>query len=527
MRLRTAISIAAAIPLAVVLLAAIAVFLPPVWRGEIVVVDAAAAVGLAIVLSGFRARMTQLHRAVHEVSRGNMETVIPDTRGDEVGEICASFNRMVKNVRAAREGLEAEVGTRQKIEASLRLDELRLEALLQLNQMADATLREITDFSLEAAVKLTSSAIGYLAFLNDDESVMTMHSWSKSAMAQCAIQDKPMVYPVVTTGLWGEAVRQRRAVITNDYQLPSPWKKGYPDGHVAVLRHMNVPIFDEGRIVAVSGVGNKAGEYDESDIRQISLLMQGMWGLVRRKREKEAMARRAAELAALNRELESFAFTVSHDLWAPLRAIDGFSRLLSENQHARLDDQGKDHLKRIRAATVRMGELIDDLLNLSRLTRKPMQCQAVDLTRLARSVAAEMGQNHAEHEVDFCIAEGLQTEGDDHLLRNALSQLIGNACKFTAKKAHARVEVGRYEEEGHDVFYVRDNGAGFDMNYADKLFAPFQRLHTSEEFEGTGIGLATVQRIVARHGGKVWAEGAVGEGATFYFTLGRGEPRHA
>lgn len=179
----------------------------------------------------------------------------------------------------------------------LRLDEQRLQALVQLSEMADAPLKEITDFALEEAVRLTRSTIGYLAFMSEDEKVLTMHSWSKEAMQECAIIDKPIVYQVVETGLWGEAVRQRKPVVTNDYTAPNPLKKGHPAGHVQILRHMNAPIFDGQRIVAVAGVGNKEDPYDESDVVQLRLLMIGMWRLVQRKRAKE-------ELVALNEDLE-------------------------------------------------------------------------------------------------------------------------------------------------------------------------------------------------------------------------------
>ncbi len=182
--------------------------------------------------------------------------------------------------------LEAE---RRRAADALRLEQARLEALLQLSHMANASLKEITDFALEEAVRLTGSTIGYLAFMNEDETVLAMHSWSKTAMRECAIIDKPILYPVETTGLWGEAVRQRQPVITNDYAAPNPLKKGYPDGHVPVTRHMNVPVFEGERIVAVAGVGNKPSPYDESDVRELSLLMHGMWRLVQRREAEESL----------------------------------------------------------------------------------------------------------------------------------------------------------------------------------------------------------------------------------------------
>jgi PAS domain S-box-containing protein len=176
------------------------------------------------------------------------------------------------------------------MEEALRLDESRLEAVWQLSQMTKATLKEITDFALEEGVRLTKSKIGYLAFMNEDETVLTMQAWSKTAMAECAVTDKPLVYPLETTGLWGEAVRQRRPIITNDYAAPNPYKKGYPEGHVEIRRHLNIPVFDGDRIVAVAGVGNKEEDYDESDVRQLTLLMNGMWWQIKRQRAEEALA---------------------------------------------------------------------------------------------------------------------------------------------------------------------------------------------------------------------------------------------
>jgi PAS domain S-box-containing protein len=228
---------------------------------------------------------------------------------------------------------------------------------------------------------------------------------------------------------------------------------------------------------------------------------------------------RTAQLEAANKALEAFAYSVSHDLRAPLRSIDGFSRFLLKNCFDKLNAREQDYFRRIRAASQRMGQLIDDLLNLSRLTRIDICREAVDLSDLARMVVAELRQTQPQRHVECLIAEGLIVYGDRRLLQVMLQNLLGNAWKFTAKLPQARVEVGCTQYDGKTVYCVRDNGAGFDMAYADKLFAPFQRLHTTDEFEGTGIGLATVQRIVHRHGGRIWAEGIVDQGATFYFTL--------
>jgi signal transduction histidine kinase len=247
----------------------------------------------------------------------------------------------------------------------------------------------------------------------------------------------------------------------------------------------------------------------------------------RRQAEKEVerqqieLARSNAELVMANTELESFSYSVSHDLRAPLRAIDGFSQALMEDCSDRLDDAGKNHLNRIRAATQKMGSLIDDLLNLSRLSRAAMHTQTLDISALARSIVSELQIAQPERRIEARIQDGLQAEADRGLVRVALENLLNNAWKFTSKRDRAHIEFGRAEVNDTVAFFVRDNGAGFDPVYASRLFGAFQRLHDTTEFAGTGIGLATVQRIVHRHGGRIWAEGAVDRGATFYFTLGK------
>ena len=241
----------------------------------------------------------------------------------------------------------------------------------------------------------------------------------------------------------------------------------------------------------------------------------------RRKADLEVLvAERTRELEASNKELEAFSYSVSHDLRAPLRSIDGFSRILLDESHDKLDDQNRNHLQRIRAATQRMGALIDDLLVLSRVTRAEMTDGRVDLSALALSIVGELRNTSPQRRVTAQIQPGLTAVGDAPLLRVVLENLIGNAWKFTGKTQNARIEFGATTDaDGQRIYFVRDNGAGFDMAYADKLFGAFQRLHAMEEFPGTGVGLASVQRIVLRHGGRIWAEAAVGQGATFNFTL--------
>jgi PAS domain S-box-containing protein len=228
-------------------------------------------------------------------------------------------------------------------------------------------------------------------------------------------------------------------------------------------------------------------------------------------------ARDAAEAA--NAELEAFSYSVSHDLRTPLRSIDGFSQALLEDYGDGLDDTAKSYLSRVRKATQQMGRLIDDLLKLSRVTRSEFRHESVDLSRMVRAIVGRLQEDSTNRTVEVLIQEGVFVEGDSNLLKIALENLVGNAWKFTGKAASPRVEFGTTVREGKTACFVRDNGAGFDMAYVDKLFGAFQRLHTAQEFPGTGIGLATVRRVINRHGGQVWVEAEVGKGATFYFTV--------
>ena len=239
-------------------------------------------------------------------------------------------------------------------------------------------------------------------------------------------------------------------------------------------------------------------------------------------RLEEMVGERTVQLEAANKELEAFSYSVSHDLRAPLRSMDSFSAALQRDYAGQLDEKGQHYLDRIRAGTQRMGQLISDLLDLSRVTRRELVRQTVDLSALAHSIADELQSGDAARQAEMVIGESMVVEGDKHLLSIVLQNLLDNAWKFTAPRAQAQIEFGMMEQPDERVYFVRDNGVGFDMTYADNLFGPFQRLHSVREFPGTGIGLATVQRIIHRHGGRIWAEAAVDQGATFYFTIGGG-----
>ncbi len=294
-----------------------------------------------------------------------------------------------------------------------------------------------------------------------------------------------------------------------------------------------LPLIARDRVLGLAELFTEAQDYTPEEIRltqslaaqaaivieNVRLYEQAQQEITERRRAEGALCERTTQLESTNKELEAFAYSVSHDLRAPLRGIDGFSQILLEDYADRLDADGQDYLHRVRAASQRMAALIDDLLKLSRITRRGMHRETVDLSALAQKIAAELEQRKPDRQVEFVIAEGVVAGGDAGLLRVVLENLMSNAWKFTSKHPRARIEFGVVQHDGEAVYFVRDDGAGFDMAYADNMFGAFQRLHSATEFEGTGIGLATVQRIIHRHGGRVWAEGAVEQGATFYFTL--------
>jgi two-component system sensor histidine kinase/response regulator len=290
--------------------------------------------------------------------------------------------------------------------------------------------------------------------------------------------------------------------------------RGYAVGAVDYLVKPVVPEFVRSKVAVFVELAKKT----ELLRRQAQLLAESEQAALDLAETRAELVR---DLEHKNRELESFSYAVSHDLRAPLRRIDNFSRAVLESQGDRVDESGRRFLSRIREASQHMSQLIDDVLYLSRVTRADLREQDVDLSAIATLILTRLQESEPARTVDLKIRPGVVVTGDGQLLRIALENLLENAWKFTGKQAESRIEFGVTQLSGEPTYFVRDNGAGFDMTYADRLFGPFQRLHPQDEFPGSGIGLATVQRIIHRHGGRVWAEGLVGQGATFQFTLGR------
>jgi len=427
------------------------------------------------------------------------------------------------------------IAQERRTEEALRLDESRLEALLTLNQMAESSIREITDFCLEEGVRLTKSKIGYLAFMNEDETVLTLHSWSRAAMAASRVPEA-LVHPVATTGPWGDAVRQRRPIITNDCRGVT---KGTPLGHTPIHRHMNVPVFEGDRIVAVTGVGNKDEPYDESDVRQLTLLSQGMWRLVQRRRMEDALKdhghrleevvrERTAALEEANvllrqqdRRKTEFLAMLGHELRNPLTPIRNAAHLMRRSHPAGCEQA----VAIVERQVAQMTRLVDALLDISRLTHgrlllepEPLELGAVVRAALddhvealhARGVTAELQLPDQQ----------LPVRGDRTRLAQVLGNLLNNAEKFTSRGGRVSV---RAETHGDRVAVsVADTGMGMSEETRCGLFQPFGRSKASLERGGggLGLGLSLVKSLVEAHGGTVQASSAgVGLGSEFVIDL--------
>ncbi|HXK51356.1 MAG TPA: PAS domain S-box protein [Caldisericia bacterium] len=674
-----------------------------------------------------------------------------------------------------------DVSEKKRIERELLRSVRRLESIINILQYPFKDLQDFLDYALDRAVQLTNSKLGYLYLYNEQTKVFQIKSWSKKVFKECSIVDPPKECKLNTTGIWGEAVRQRKPILINDYKAPHTLKKGLPEGHVPLHRFLTIPIFHQNSIKAVIGVANKEEDYNATDSLELTLLMDAVWKTIEsissedavleskntlrsyidnapygifvvnekgeyvdvnreasnitgysmdellrmsiqsfvdpeylqkglehfkevkskghaegeymfvhkngtsrwmhitatklsntkfigflyditdQKKSKEYITllsnmldispasitihnekgqflyinektlqihgfsskeefmqinlhqldvpeseekilermetitqkgeaqfevehyrkdgsrvpleivtkkilwenqiailsiavditsrkqienelqtyqvyleeivkQRTEELESLNHELESFAYSVAHDLRTPLRSIAGFSQLLLEDYQNQLDLEGKKYLGKIQKSTHKMGQLIDDLLILARVSRHDIKHEEVDLSSLARQILHGIQEIHPSRKKKINIQKSMISKGDSHLLSIALENILGNAWKFTKQNAITCIEFGCLPNhqckvpskdcpKAKTVFYIHDNGVGFDMRYADKLFLPFQRLHSDDSFSGTGIGLATVYRIIQRHHGRIWAYSEPGKGTTIYFTL--------
>jgi len=414
---------------------------------------------------------------IRKVTEGQYDKDIVITSEDEVGQLAAGYNVMTQAVRD------------------------RVDALQDEKQRLQITLESIAD------AVITTNLAGEIDYINPVAETLT--GWSN--------QDG------------------RRVPLSAVYKIHNEDSGEVIDDHVMKCLDNGAVLHSEPHAVLTTRQGTELAIEDtvapiqdrNKDTIGAILVFRDITERIASKKEllqhrynlEKQVSRRTQELETINKELESFSYSVSHDLRAPLRSIDGFSRVLQEDCVDQINDQGKDFLQRIRNSVQRMGALIDDLLMLSRTTRRTFTPVMVNISVQAEKIMALLRASMPERKIELVIQTGLEIYADPGLMETVLENLLGNAWKYTGKQEHACIEFGRILQDGEPVIYVRDNGVGFDMNYAGKLFGAFQRLHSSDEFPGTGIGLATVERIIRRHGGRIWVEAAVNEGATFYFVV--------
>jgi PAS domain S-box-containing protein len=455
--------------------------------------------------------------------------------------------------------------TRQELAEHKRSEDLIRARLTLLESSASHSIHEILQETLDLIEGLTASSISFYHFLGSDQKTISLQSWSTRTVQEfCRVAGEGTHYPIDQAGVWIDCVHTKKTVIHNDY-ASLPHRNGLPEGHAPLIRELVVPILRSGLVVAILGVGNKPDNYTQADADFVAYFADVAWEIVERKQQeaqillnqtkleqlfKEAdlsrhtllsvvedqklaqeeirrlnvelerrVVSRTAQLEASNKELEAFAYSVSHDLRAPLRAIDGFSNILEQEYAQNLDKEGLRLLGVIRNNAGKMDRLIIDLLALSRVSRSEINFFPVDMAALAKSVYHEIAAPETLEKFTFEVSALPHACGDPTLMRQVWTNLLSNAIKYTLPKEKCKIEINGWVEAGMCTYSIRDNGVGFDQKYTDKLFGLFQRLHKAGEFEGTGVGLAIVQRIIHRHGGQIWGEGQVGTGATFYFTI--------
>jgi PAS domain S-box-containing protein len=402
---------------------------------------------------------------------------------------------------------------------------------------AGTSIEQIADAVLEKSRQLTGSVHGYVAEIDPATGDLIALTNTKMLQTECKIAQnelRKIRFPRRADGLynasWGHALNTKEPFYDNA-PVKHPALVGIPKGHIAIESFLAVPVLLAGELVGQIALSNSSRAYTDRDLDAINRIAEFYALAIQHKRVEEEIRQlnieleqrvieRTAKLKASNKELEAFAYSVSHDLRAPLRHIDGFMELLEKKAEPVLDDQSRHYMGTISDAAKKMGQLIDDLLSFSRMSRHAMSFQPVDLENMLRDIIRELEPDTAGRHIEWRIGDLPKVEGDAVMLRMALVNLIDNAVKFTRPRQQAQIEIGSIsDQDSETVIFIRDNGVGFDMTYADKLFGVFQRLHRADEFEGTGIGLANVRRIITRHGGRFWAEAQVDKGATFYFSL--------
>jgi PAS domain S-box-containing protein len=384
---------------------------------------------------------------------------------------------------------------------------------------ATKSLEEIMQMTLNEIESLTNSEIGFYHFLMEDQETLALQTWSANTLENmCSAEGEGLHYSVSEAGVWADCIRERRPIIHNDY-FSLPDRKGMPPGHTPVTRELALPIMREDRIVAVLGVGNKPTDYNERDVQIASLLADFSWEIVERKRAEAKLEHYAAELKRSNEDLEQFAYVVSHDLREPARMVKSYLELLEDRYQSQLDEKADKYIDHAVDGAERMQEMIKALLELSRIETEGKEPAPTDVEAVLERTLNVLGRAIEETQADVTHDPLPTVMADEAQLGQVFQNLIANAIKFRREDVPPRVHVSAEREGDEWVFSVADNGIGIDPEQADRLFQIFQRLHTREEYEGLGIGLALCRRVVERHGGHIWVESEPGEGTNFFFTI--------
>ena len=462
----------------------------------------------------------------------------------------------------------------QEVAVHKRGEDLIRARLNLLEFSASHSTEEVLRKTLDQIGLLTGSLIGFYHFVDNDQKTLSLQAWWSTRTSEefCQVEGEGLHNPVDQAGVWADCVQTKQPIIHNNFTSLTN-TKGMPPGHPSIIRELIVPIIRAGLVVAILGVGNKPTGYIQEDVDLVTYFADVAWEISQRKQQemqilaaqtklKEMLAKadlsrralltvvedqkmaqeeikrlnagleqrvadRTAQLATSNKELEAFAYSVSHDLRAPLRAIDGFSRILQIEYGPKLDQESLRLLGVVRENTHKMDHLITDLLALSRVGRSELAFSVIDMTSMANSIFHELATPEVLEKFTFSVSQLPYARADPTLIRQVWANLLSNAIKYTLPKEKGIIEINGGEEDGLCTYIIKDNGVGFNPKYTDKLFGLFQRLHKAGEFEGTGVGLAIVQRIVHRHGGQIWGEAQLGAGATFYFTIPERQVNHA
>ena len=413
-----------------------------------------------------------------------------------------------------RRASNRDITEQKRAETKIKLNELRLATLLDLYEKRGMPVKEVCDFVMEASLPLTGSTIGFLGFLSDDESQMTIHAWSKSVMAQCKTHQKPIVFNIQDSGVWGEAIRRRQPVIINDYKS-STERKEVPEGHVNIVRFMAAPLFDSEKIVALAAVGNKVQDYDEEDIGQLQLLMEGMWLMIKHRESED-------ELVRHTEMIKQFANSVSHDLKNPAVAIHGLAQLLAR----KFEELPREKLENFIAQIARSSEQIIALsedINTYIFTREtPLHFTMLDLREIWQTIRDEFDPRLKKKKVLWIEAGGTipNIKADRHSLLRIYRNLVDNALKYGGSNL-SEITLDYAATESSHILSVQNNGETIPPEDAEAIFEIFSRKTSDAELGGSGLGLAIVSEIARQHNGNSWVESSVDDKTTFYISIAR------